>query len=101
MDHGTPWWSGSRRTGLTELSLWLMRQGIELHWSRVRHPQTQGKVERFHGELQRALASAADPAPGAAGLAGRVSLGAQPRASARGAGHGDPGQPLAAERAAL
>ena len=33
-----------------------MRQGIGLHWSRVRHPQTQGKVERFHGELQRALA---------------------------------------------
>jgi hypothetical protein len=41
---------------MTKLSLWLMRQGIGLHWSRVRHPQTQGKVERFHGELQRALA---------------------------------------------
>jgi hypothetical protein len=26
-----------------------------LHWGRIRHPQTQGKVERFHGELQRAL----------------------------------------------
>ncbi len=24
-------------------------------WSGIRHPQTQGKVERFHGELQRAL----------------------------------------------
>jgi hypothetical protein len=32
-----------------------MKQGVELHWSRVRHPQTQGKVERFHGELQRAV----------------------------------------------
>ncbi len=41
--------------GVTVLSLWLMRQGMGLHWSRVRHPQTQGKVERFHGELQRAL----------------------------------------------
>lgn len=41
---------------MTKLSLWLMRQGIPLHRSRVRHPQTQGKVERFHGELQRALA---------------------------------------------
>ena len=32
-----------------------MRQGIRLHWSGIRHPQTQGKVERFHGSLQRAL----------------------------------------------
>ena len=37
------------------MSLWLMRQGIELHWSGIRHPQTQGKVERFHGSLQRAV----------------------------------------------
>ncbi|MBZ5707611.1 MAG: integrase core domain-containing protein, partial [Acidobacteriia bacterium] len=56
MDHGTPWWSVHTTGGMTQLSLWLMRQGIALHWSRVRHPQTQGKVERFHGELQRALA---------------------------------------------
>ena len=56
MDHGVPWWSAQSSGGMTELSLWLMRQGVQLHWSRVRHPQTQGKVERFHGELQRALA---------------------------------------------
>jgi transposase InsO family protein len=56
MDHGVPWWSARAGSGMTELSVWLMRQGVELHWSRVRHPQTQGKVERFHGELQRALA---------------------------------------------
>jgi len=56
MDHGTPWWSVQSTGGMTKLSLWLMQQGIALHWSRVRHPQTQGKVERFHGELQRALA---------------------------------------------
>lgn len=55
MDHGTPWWSVHSPGGMTKLSLWLMRQGIHLHRSRVRHPQTQGKVERFHGELQRAL----------------------------------------------
>ena len=54
MDHGTPWWSMLSGGGLTALSLWLMKQGIDLHWSRIRHPQTQGKVERFHGELQRA-----------------------------------------------
>ena len=55
MDHGTPWWSTYSLWGGTKLSLWLMRQGIRLHWSRIRHPQTQGKVERFHGSLQRAL----------------------------------------------
>ena len=53
MDHGTPWWSQQAPSGHTQLSLWLMRQGIRLHWSGIRHPQTQGKVERFHGSLQR------------------------------------------------
>jgi len=55
MDHGTPWWSQQAPSGRTKLSLWLMRQGIRLCWSGIRHPQTQGKVERFHGSLQRAL----------------------------------------------
>ena len=54
MDHGTPWWSPRAASG-THLALWLMRQGIQLYWSGIRHPQTQGKVERFHGALQRAL----------------------------------------------
>jgi transposase InsO family protein len=55
MDHGVPWWSTQAPSGSTSLALWLMRQGIGLHWSRIRHPQTQGKVERFHGSLMRAL----------------------------------------------
>jgi transposase InsO family protein len=55
MDHGTPWWNWQSFSGRTQLSLWLMRQGIRLCWSGIRHPQTQGKVERFHGSLQRAL----------------------------------------------
>jgi transposase InsO family protein len=55
MDHGTPWWSARSPHGYTKLSLWLMQQGIALHWGRIRHPQTQGKIERFHGELKRAL----------------------------------------------
>jgi len=54
MDHGTPWWNARAPTGATWLTVWLMQQGIELHWSGYRHPQTQGKVERFHGSLQRA-----------------------------------------------
>lgn len=40
-------------SGATWLTVWLTRQGIELHGSGYRHPQTQGKVERFHGSLQR------------------------------------------------
>jgi transposase InsO family protein len=55
MDHGTPWWNWQSFSGRTQLSLWMMRQGIRLCWSGIRHPQTQGKVERFHGTLQRAL----------------------------------------------
>jgi transposase InsO family protein len=55
MDHGTPWWNWQSFSGRTHLSLWLMRQGIRLYWSGIRHPQTQGKVERFHGSLERAL----------------------------------------------
>jgi transposase InsO family protein len=55
MDHGIPWWSATAANGTTELNVWLMKQGIGLHWSGIRHPQTQGKVERFHGELERAL----------------------------------------------
>ena len=55
MDHGIPWWGARSALGLTALSVWLMQQGIDLHWSGVRHPQTQGKVERFNGTLLRAL----------------------------------------------
>jgi transposase InsO family protein len=55
MDHGIPWWNWQSFAGSTQLSLWLMRQGIRLCFSGIRHPQTQGKVERFHGSLERAL----------------------------------------------
>ena len=41
--------------GWTWLTVWLMKQGIQLHFSGYRHPQTQGKVERFHGALGAAL----------------------------------------------
>jgi len=54
MDHGTPWWSAQSGAGWTFLSVWLMQQGIRCCWSGFRHPQTQGKVERFHGALERA-----------------------------------------------
>jgi hypothetical protein len=53
MDHGTPWWKPASPWGLTELAVWIMGQGVQLLFSR--HPQTQGKVERMHGALQRAV----------------------------------------------
>jgi len=62
MDHGTPWWNGKAVSGLTWLSVWLMQQGIGLHWSGFRHPQTQGKVERFHGSLDRTMRKRGLPA---------------------------------------
>jgi transposase InsO family protein len=55
MDHGTPWWNAAHPWGWTQLSIWLMRQGIRLHFAAIRHPQTQGKVERFHHTLEDAL----------------------------------------------
>lgn len=55
MDHGTPWWNAASPWGWTELTVWMMRQGIRLMFSGIRHPQTQGKVERMHGALQRAV----------------------------------------------
>lgn len=55
LDHGTPWWSPTNGHGLTQLSVWLIRQGIRLHFSAFRHPQTQGKVERFHRTLDETV----------------------------------------------
>ncbi len=37
------------------MSVWMMRLGIRLTHGRLRHPQTQGKVERMHGSLQAAV----------------------------------------------
>ncbi len=55
MDHGALWWSVNNEWGLTWLSVRLIEQGIRLLYGRVCHPQTQGKVERFHRTLGGAL----------------------------------------------
>lgn len=55
MDHGTPWFHPQGRRGWSQFTVWLMDQDVELHFSGYRHPQTQGKVERFHRSLTAAL----------------------------------------------
>jgi transposase InsO family protein len=51
MDHGSLWWATANGWGLTWLSVRLIEQGIRLIYGRIGHPQTQGKVERFHRTL--------------------------------------------------
>ncbi|OYK91226.1 transposase [Coxiella burnetii] len=47
MDNGAPWgYSGSQN--YTQLTVWLIQQTIYVSHSRPYHPQTQGKLERFH-----------------------------------------------------
>ena len=46
MDNGPPW--GGEPDFYTELTLWLLRLGVQVSHGRPRHPQTQGKDERFH-----------------------------------------------------
>jgi transposase InsO family protein len=50
MDNGSPW-GPSREEGFTWLGVWLMDVGIRVLHSRPRHPQTNGKDERFHRTL--------------------------------------------------
>jgi len=55
MDHGTPWFNTQGRLGWSQFTVWLMDQDVALHFSGRGHPQTQGKVERFHRSLTSAL----------------------------------------------
>lgn len=60
-DHGTPFWSTTSPHGLTRVSVLLMNQDIHISYSGIRHPQTQGKVERFHRTLQDEFRHAGQP----------------------------------------
>jgi transposase InsO family protein len=53
-DNGPPWGIPAR-AGLSALQAWLMRLGVQVSHSRPYHPQTQGKLERFHQTLKREL----------------------------------------------
>lgn len=53
MDNGSPW--GDKPGSWTQLELELMKQGIRVTHSTPGHPQTQGKLERFHRSLKAEL----------------------------------------------
>lgn len=54
MDNGDCWGAPGSK-GPTRFEAWLMRLGIRVVHGRPRHPQTQGKVERFHGTAKLEL----------------------------------------------
>lgn len=51
VDNGTPW--GSTGDFPTDLSLWLIGLGIEMHWNTPGRPQENGVVERSQGTSNR------------------------------------------------
>jgi len=53
-DNGNPWGT-SQSAGYTRFEVWLMELGILTKHGRIRHPQTQGKEERFNGTLKKEL----------------------------------------------
>jgi Integrase core domain len=54
-DNGPPWAGPDCKH--TALTVWLLRVGVRVLHGRPYHPQTQGKLERFHRSLDRELLS--------------------------------------------
>lgn len=50
VDNGSPW-GCSQKEYITQMAIWLIRLGINVSYSRPHHPQTNGKIERFHRSL--------------------------------------------------
>lgn len=54
MDNGSPWGNDAGQP-YTPFTVWLMHLGITVRHSRPYHPQTLGKLERFHRSLKSEL----------------------------------------------
>jgi hypothetical protein len=53
-DNGNPW-GNSQTTGYTKFEIWMMDRDILIIHGCPKHPQTQGKDERFHRTMEREL----------------------------------------------
>lgn len=52
-DNGSPWGTPRQpENTISELAIWLIRLGIRVTYSAPYHPQTNGKIERFHRSLK-------------------------------------------------
>lgn len=51
-DNGPPWGSPKAPDALSALAIWWIRLGIRVSHSRPYHPQTNGKLERFHRSFE-------------------------------------------------
>ena len=54
VDNGSPWGSDVDHP-FTPLTVWLVQLGVRVVHSRPYHPQTLGKLERFHRSLKTEL----------------------------------------------
>ena len=53
VDNGPPWGGAEAvEHGLTELTVWMIRIGVRVSHSHPHHPQSNGKIERFHRTLE-------------------------------------------------
>lgn len=58
LDNGQPWGTKTGGFRWTVLTVWMLDLGISVTHSRPRHPQTLGKLERFHRTLKLEVISA-------------------------------------------
>lgn len=54
-DNGNPWGNSNPDEVWNRFAIWLIKLGIQLTHSRPYHPQTNGKLERFHRSLKQEL----------------------------------------------